>query len=468
MIFSNLLRGKLSQEGKRFDVFSPIDQKVIGQGITISSGEIDRVFERLHQSFKNSSKDREAIDFKKLAAYINSRKKSFVDQIILETGYTLKDATDLVEGSIEFLSYFEDHINEVNNPIQVATFSFNVKTGRRLCVYSKPYGVIAAMTAQNAPLLLELTVIANALVGGNSIILRPSSQCVGTISLLSRALVKTLPTSILEKINIVSCNAIDFLESSHKKANLIHYIGSSRHGLNILRESIESNVKVLVDGEGSSFVVVGKNIPLDSVIKACRDGIVRCNGELCSSIRMILVPKENYEEFSGKLAEALNSLSIGDPRLNNNNMGPLFHEKQAEGLLEIAKKYKIISGKSEKLPLGKNYIAPVLCALGSRDGKFLEEDVYGPIAGIMPYEKDEWKKWLGKSPCNLNDALFSNDKKMQEEFIRESKASRIIINHDPSIESVFEPWGGFLPSGFNDVSFWANKYRQSIQVDTDS
>jgi hypothetical protein len=57
---------------------------------------------------------------------------------------------------------------------------------------------------------------------------------------------------------------------------------------------------------------------------------------------------------------------------------------------------------------------------------------------------------------------------MQEEFIRESKASRIIINHDPSIESVFEPWGGFLPSGFNDVSFWANKYRQSIQVDTDS
>lgn len=461
--FTNLLNGKISRKGSPFKVLSPIDQKVLGEGRLISKEDIDKIFEQSRTQDKNTIR---LSGLEGLGRYLEQKKEEFTKQIILETGYTLQDSSDIVNGSIELVTYFSRHLHDTSEVLPESRFSYSNPIPRRLKLVSKPYGIVAAMTPQNAPLILEITVILNALATGNSVIIRPSSQCVGTATLLIKGLVETLPSNLLSHVSIISCKATDFLDSSYKVADLIHYIGSSYHGRRILSDSLSHNIKALVDGEGNSMVVIDKTATLEDAVKACRNGIIRCNGELCSTIRTIVVDFERYEEFVSSLICELKSVEVGDPRSDTVDMGPLFHEDQIKKLYEASKKYSILSGKLVLHPMGSNYFTPLICQLDTDDIGFLQEQVFGPIAGVVAYKGNEWKKWLTESPFRLNDAVFSNDKYFIKEFIATSRAPRIVINNDPSIESVFEPWGGFLPSGSDDVSFWKYKYLKSIQIDT--
>jgi len=179
-----------------------------------------------------------------------------------------------------------------------------------------------------------------------------------------------------------------------------------------------------------------------------------------------VIADKQYDKFRDCLVGELNSIKVGNPWDHGVDMGPLFNVEQGEVLRNVAKKYSLISGSLASLPKGGNYLAPLLCQLDSEDTGFLNEEVFGPITGVARYKGSEWKKWLTKSPYRLNDAVFSNDKRFVKEFMGTSHSSRIVINNDPSKESVFEPWGGFLPSGSDEVSFWKYKYLESIQIDT--
>jgi acyl-CoA reductase-like NAD-dependent aldehyde dehydrogenase len=462
--FHNLLNGKILKDGTPFEVISPIDKTHMGYGYLVSSNDFTEAFKKSTTGIINNPLSTNVLQ--KLGEYIKYHKKKFIEQITLETGYIRNDSEDIVEGSIELVNHFTTYLHDTAIQLPKGKFSYSHKGSRQLQIKSVPYGIVAVMTPQNAPLILELTVLLNTLAAGNKIILRPSSQCVGTAALLIEGLLDTFPEEILQRVSIISCKATDFLNLSYEKANLIHYIGSSRHGARILTDSLKHNVKALVDGEGSSTVVVDKTASFEEAVAACHTGIIRSNGELCSTIRTIVVEQSLYKAFRTKLIEKLKNVTVGDPRHKSINMGPVFHQKQAENLLEVVKKYKVISGNLNSHILGRNYITPLLCELEENGIDFLHEDVYGPIAGIVSYKNDEWKKWLNESPYYLNHAVFSEDKKFIDDFIASSPAPRIVINHDPSIESAFEPWGAFLPSGQNDVSFWYNKYTKNIQIDS--
>ena len=86
------------------------------------------------------------------------------------------------------------------------------------------------------------------------------------------------------------------------------------------------------------------------------------------------------------------------------------------------------------------------------------------MVGVAKFKGSGWKKWLVENPINLTDVVFSNDKNFIKEFITTSTSPRKVLNLDPTIESVFEPWGAYLPSGSNDVSFWYEKYRRYYQL----
>lgn len=388
--------------------------------------------------------------FSLLSRYIIENKKEFIGQIMQETGYILRDCEDLVNGSIELISFFDKHIKEVSDlsSSEIVNSFFDHPIPCKISLRSKPFGVVAAMTPQNAPLILELTVILNALAAGNSIILRPSGQCLGTATLLVNALSKTLPHDVLKKIRIISASATDFLEVSYHKANLIHYIGSSKYGSKILIDAISNNVPVLVDGDGSSMVIIDKSVDIGKAVKACFEGIIRCNGELCSSVRTILVEGSKYKDFCKMLCKELEKAKVG----------PLFNEAQVERIREVGKQYQVLYGHKD--------IIPALFKLKITDLDFLKAGIFGPVAGVVSYEGEEWKDWVKGNQYPLNDVVFSTQKKFIEEVKIVSRAPRIVINHDPSVESVFEPWGAFLPSGLNSVSFWVDKYRKIIQLDT--
>src|SRR3990172_10806754 len=101
--FVNLINGKILENGYSFDVLSPIDQKIIGEGRLLSIKDVDKVFE---QSYVEDRKALKLSRLEGLGRYIKKTREKFIRQITLETGYTLQDSKDIVDGSIELVTNF--------------------------------------------------------------------------------------------------------------------------------------------------------------------------------------------------------------------------------------------------------------------------------------------------------------------------------------------------------------------------
>lgn len=459
----SLICGELTPGSETKESVSPIDNTVIANIGFLSDSELLNAF----GSAKKGSERKEKKDFTELhelANYFRENRESFTKQIMADAGFIKKDAEDLVDGSIEFCEDYSKHLDQLSLGDKVTAFSFN-DSNTKIRHTSNPYGLIAATTPRNTPLITELTIIVHALWSGNAVIIRPSPGVAGTVALLMQGLLKCFKQDTLSGLSIVFADAKAFVNASLNHANLLHYVGSTKYLETTLIAGINKGVKVLLDGDGCSLVVVDSEVDLEKAVSACYKGLIRCNGEICITIRVILIAENIYEEFRSKFLNRVRQTEILPPDVSNNaQMGPLFSAAQVEAISAAAEKYKIVEGNPVSLQYGANYISPIVVELEESDGSFLTEGVFGPIVGIAPYKGDNWKKWLKENPINLTDAVFSNNESFIKDFLATSNSPRRVINIDPTIESVFEPWGAFLPSGWNDVSYWYNKYRNYYQI----
>ncbi len=463
-----LIEGKIVS-GKQFQTtISPVDGTEISRVSLLSGEELIDVFKKARE-IKSNKTIEDYSELSELAKFIRQNYIKFVNHIIKDAGFTKKDSEDLVDCSIEFCEDYGKHINQISYIDNVTSFSFKKGASQKIRLTSSPFGLIAATTPRNTPLITELTLIVHALWSGNVLVLRPSPGVAGTVSLLTEGIVKTFKPETLLKLNIVFSDARGFVRTSLDYANLVHYVGSTKYLENTLIAGIKKGVKVLVDGDGCSVVIVDSTADIEKAAEACYQGLVRCNGEICISIRVVVVDEKVYKKFLSCFSSLLKAIKVRPPGLNRqSDMGPLFTSSQVESIKNVASKYKTLYNDPDCSKYGPNYISPVIVELEPTEGTFLTESLFGPIVGISHFKGNGWKRWLEENPINLTDAVFSNDEKFVQDFLTTSKSPRKVVNLDPTLESVFEPWGAFLPSGWNDVSYWYFKYRNYYQLIKDS
>ncbi|PIZ66500.1 hypothetical protein CO051_04040 [Candidatus Roizmanbacteria bacterium CG_4_9_14_0_2_um_filter_39_13] len=463
IVVKNLIQGQLISGSIIKINTSPIDGKEISRASLLSEIQLKRIFEQMKNNQFSANNDFHELI--KLSEYIVKNRHIFVNQIVLDSGFTQKDSEDLVDASIEFCLHYHSHLNQILVDDKITNFSFRKGFDGKIRLSSEPYGLIAATTPRNTPLITELTILIHALWSGNSLVLRPSLGVAGTVALLIKGLRSSFGRKRLERFSIVFSDAKDFVLSSLESANLLHYVGSSKYLQQTLIAGIHGGVKVLVDGDGCTMVIVDKSANIQKAAKYCRDGLIRCNGEICISIRAIIIEESIHEEFIQLFLDLIRKIKIGPPDKNNTfQMGPLFSQLQVKNIQEISQRYTILYSENGPLAHGENYISPIILQLKSNDHSFLRESLFGPMVGVAKFKGSGWKKWLVENPINLTDVVFSNDKNFIKEFITTSTSPRKVLNLDPTIESVFEPWGAYLPSGSNDVSFWYEKYRRYYQL----
>lgn len=454
MFYSHLLAGNINTEGNKKEYFSPIDNSVMGNIPLLGKSKLVPFFSKLDKKEKISSE--EIIkSFKNLAYDIKLNKKIMRNQIVKETGYTLSDSEDIIESATTLLENYKKHLQYVldSNPPHPYDFTNNQ---RQLFFHKKPYGVVAALTSQNAPLILEITILVNALYAGNCVIIKPSTQTAGVTSLLGQSISRSFSKKLLSRVSLLTCKAPDFLVHAYKYADIIHFIGSSKYFLSLFTNGIVHSKEVIFDGEGGSIILVDRSANLDKAVEICKNSLIRCNGELCTSLKGVIIEKSVKKEFLKKLRNLLINVKIGNPFDQSVDMGPLFSTVQIE---EIKKSVRNETG----IVSNYNYIKPIV--LEAKKIKNINKLIYGPVAWIETYEGNNWKNILKKISYTLSDVYIGEDKRLEREFMNYSRAPRIVINADPTEESPFEPWGGNLPYGYNHIGYWLLKYQKISQID---
>lgn len=459
----NFMGGALQGGDVSHEVRSPVTGEVIDRVGLAAREEIAAALEHLAgpQEWLAFGEVFEFLE--RLRHELVRERDEFLRRTILETGFVTRDATEIVDGAIEFLGDFAVHVHEGAETPQVYRHSYSSRSHRDMRIVERPYRCVAAIVPQNASLTLSIIILASALYAGSKVLMRPSLQNASTGGMLARALARSEPPG--GSVAFVNSLASDFLEACYasEHVDLIHYIGSNRYALEVFRRAFAAGKTCLIDGQGNGLLYVDEGFPCEEAVALITEAATRYNGETCTSVNGVLVEESQFEAVRDALTGRFGKLRAGSPFIVETDVGPLFSEEQAADLrltLEGAGARVLCGGAVEGA-----FFTPAVVAEVDPTDPLVREGFLGPAVWVHPVRLDALWDWLRANRFPLSDTILSRRREVIRAFATNSKAARICVNEDPSIESMFEPWGGYPPSGHNPVTVWTRKYRQAYQLD---
>jgi acyl-CoA reductase-like NAD-dependent aldehyde dehydrogenase len=111
------------------------------------------------------------------------------------------------------------------------------------------------------------------------------------------------------------------------------------------------------------------------------------------------------------------------------------------------------------------YFTPAVLEGVESGDTLVREGLFGPAVWMRSIRRDEIRRWIRANRFPLSDTVLSLRPEVVSEFVGHARAARVCVNVDPSVESMFEPWGGYPPGSLNPVSLWSSKYRRTYQLD---
>jgi acyl-CoA reductase-like NAD-dependent aldehyde dehydrogenase len=444
-------------------IISPVSGEVIGEVRMASPAEIA---ERLASVPRGAAE----IDRKEALAFLDrlrvatlERRDELLETTVLETGFTEADTREMLDGTIEFMRDFAVHAHEQDGPPRIVPHSYGGSSARQMQILNRPYHCVGAIVPQNASFVLAITIIASALYAGTRVVLRPSLQCALTGAWLEEVISLSRPPD--RSVHVLNCLANDFIEACQRSeaVDLIHYIGSNEYALDVLTSTFRARKSCLLDGQGNGLLYVDRDYPVEEAAELIAAGATRFNGETCTSINGVLAHESLYAEIRDALVAAIKGLRVGHPLDPATRIGPLFSGRQAAALDERlrARPHRMVCGGQ----LHEAYFAPAVVENISIEGALGREGFFGPAVWLQSVSEDTAIDWIRANAFPLSDTILSTREEQVRRFAAASRAARVCVNADPSLESAFEPWGGYPPSGLNPVSIWIDKYRQSYQMD---
>lgn len=447
---SSLVWGEKIGQGGFKTVISPFGSELQSVQM-LGPGELARLIEpknplhiEAHQVFAFGEK---------LRFEIQNLAPQFSRAMHLETGFSGEDCAEMVDATLQFLAEFRGFLDfwSQNAPV----LNYQGENGARAIQISRqPWGTVAVILPQNAFLLVAVTCLMNALATGNRAILRAPLGSARSGALLASA-IENCGAMALE-ICLVNARAPEFLKTLFGAADsiLVHYMGGSARAAELASESFHAGQPLIVDGSGNTWVWVAENANLDEAAQNLTRGATRYNGQTCTSINGALIHPQIYENLREKLIENWRNLS---------ETGPLFDEKQAQWCESQISTCggQILSGGARKA----NLLAPTLVENPDPNSNLVSEGVFGPALWIAPATADEFCALWRKNQHPLCAGVLAPDADALWWARRLRNLARLVVNGDPSLEFLHEPWGGYPRSGLNTVSGWAQKYQRVVQID---
>jgi len=462
--FSGARTSSVRNSPEVYEAVSPVSGAVLDRVRLWTAHEISALVEESDPDLLDVSAEDVFAFLGRFREAISSSREELFQKTLLETGFVAGDCRELVDGAIEYLRDFETHVRGDHRAERTIPHSYTAREGREMRIARRPYHTVAALVPQNAALPLTVTIIASALYAGSRLLLRPSLQCAATGSLLADLVSRSEPPE--GSIHIVNALAEEFLQAICNTApiEMIHYIGSNRYALDVFNRAFAARKICLLDGQGNGMLYVDDGYPIDRAVPLITSGATRYNGETCTSVNGVLVHPRRFEEVREGVVESFRSLRVGHPGEHQTRVGPLLSERQAEELAAL-----LSSGNSRRVLCGGThegaYFKPtVVEGVDALEG-IVCDGFFGPAIWIHPVEERSLLPWLQANRFPLSDTVLSHRPELIRLVASRSRAARICVNQDPSIESMFEPWGGYPPSGLNIVSDWVDKYLQPYQLD---
>ncbi len=322
-------------------------------------------------------------------------------------------------------------------------------------VRKEPMGVVGMIIPWNFPLHIACRKSAAALAAGNTIVLKPPELAPLTCLELGRICTEAgLPPGVFNVVpgtGEVAGRAL----VRHQGVDKIAFTGSTVVGRSVMRGSAGTIKRVSLELGGKSPSIVFADANLDRAVSGALFGIYLAQGQVCSAGSRILVERPIYDEFLERFAARAASIRIGLPWQWRTQLGPLVNKRQMERVNEYvdigrAEGATVIGGGSPhddaELARG-NFMAPTCFANVEPGFRIAQEEIFGPVAVLMPFSGEEEAVRLANDVrYGLAAGIWTTDIGRAHRVARDLEAGSIWVNHFGVYPSE-APFGGYKESG---------------------
>ncbi len=457
-----IIGGKEIFSDDKFEVHSPADKNLVLATFPLASREDAlHAIEAAKEAFSKWALvpyQKRVQIFREVADVFAHEKFKLAAIMSFENGKNRLEAIGDLDEAIDFMRFYAEQL-ELNQGFEKETQSAfkNEKTKSVL----KPYGVWGIISPFNFPSAIAIGMSSGALITGNTVVLKPSSDSpISAFKFVESIYHKLPPAAVNFVTGAGSIVGRTILESP--LVDGIAFTGSKEVGISGYNTFVGKTPRPFISEMG------GKNptiITKTADLEKATDGVLRAafgySGQKCSACSRVYVQKDITSQFVEKLVTKTKALKIGKPWEKDSFVSPVINEsalKKFTRAAEIAKKEgKIVCGGSvlsdSKFKDG-NFVEPTIVVGLPKDHELVREELFVPFLCIEEFESfDEAISESNKSNYGLTAGLFSQDKNEIEKFFDKIEAGVTYLNRYASATTGAmvgaQPFVGWKDSGIS-------------------
>src|SRR5271170_4298227 len=388
------------------------------------------------------------------AELIRKRKFEFCAWLTYEVGKNWVEADADVAETIDFLEFYAREALRLAG----ATTPIQYPGERNQLVYI-PLGAGAVIPPWNFPYAIMAGMTAAAIVTGNTVVLKPSSDSPTIAARFVDVLEEAgMPPGV---VNFCPGSGATFGNAvvEHPKTRFIAFTGSKEVGLDIHERAAKTQPgqiwikRTVLEMGGKDSILVSADADLDQAVEGTVAAAFGFSGQKCSACSRAIVEEPLYDVFIERVRERVAKLTVGDPT-KNPNMGPIVSAgamKTIQDYIEIGKKEGrlIAGGEVVETPEKGYFVEPTVIADIAPGARLSQEEIFGPVLAILKArDYDEALAIANDTEFGLTGAVYSSDREKLDRARREYHVGNLYLNRKCTGAMVgAHPFGGFNMSG---------------------
>jgi aminomuconate-semialdehyde/2-hydroxymuconate-6-semialdehyde dehydrogenase len=440
--------------GEYFDNIEPANGKVYCQIPKSDEQDVELAVKAAEKAFpiwsKMSNEQRSEI-LVKLSEGIARRMDEFVQAESRDNGKPISLAAHVdiprAVSNFHFFATSITHFASESHYMEGEGVNFTVR---------KPIGIVGCISPWNLPLYLFSWKIAPALAAGNCVIAKPSEVTPYTAYLLGKVAKEAgLPDGVLAILHGYGHQVGDSMVK-HPKIKAISFTGGTKTGEHIARTAAPMFKKLSLELGGKNPNIIFADCDFEDMLSTTMRSSFANQGQICLCGSRIFVERSIYQKFKTAFVEKVKNTLVAEPTNPKAKLGAVVSEAHMEKVLSYVKLAEeeggtVLAGGKRKIleaPFENGfYIEPTVIEGLKHDCRTNQEEIFGPVVTIMPFDTEEEVLEMANSTVyGLSATIWTNDLKRAHRVADQVQAGVVWINAW-LVRDLRTPFGGVKASG---------------------
>ncbi|WP_298590255.1 aldehyde dehydrogenase [uncultured Kocuria sp.] len=440
-------------EGAYFESTNPATLETLYSAARGTAADVDAAVQAADQAFhdpkwRDLSPTKRGHLLRRLGDLVGEHAEELARMESQDNGKLLREMRGQLAGLPEYLYYYAGLADKVQGS-QIPTNSVQMLNYTQ----REALGVVGAITPWNSPLTLTTSKLSPALAAGNTLVIKPSEYTSRTVLRLAELATEAgFPDGV---INVVTGYGVEAGAPlvDHSGIAKISFTGSTATGSTIAASAASRFIGCTLELGGKSPNIVFEDADVSNAAMGVIAGIFAAAGQTCIAGSRVFAHRSIYEELLEKVADRARSIVIGDPMLETTELGPLAFAAQQEKVnsyveLGVSEGATVLTGGGRpQVELPGYFYSPTVLTGVNNDMRVTREEIFGPVAAIMPFDtEDEVLALANDTEYGLAAGIWTQNLARAHRMARRLEAGTIWVNTYRAM-SPMSPRQGFKNSG---------------------